>query len=187
MEDTVKNKALDETKFRKIKKTVNFWDSIYDFFHAIGIKINSVIVGLSNLIRWSKLIYKDRQYDYEYLYLILNHKLKLMEEFFNSSKTHVADAPLTYHQIRETREILERIINNNYSAEEMSSYEKKYGALELTFVPLENGNYQAKWNHDSPEQQSEYFDCIRRADQNRDNDRKQFFEHMSKSIVNWWD
>jgi hypothetical protein len=77
-------------------------------------KFYEVIQGLKNIINWLPVVFKDRQWDEEYLYKIIHHKLKLKEEFFRSENTYSAKANEVAYQIKEVKEALERLIKDDY-------------------------------------------------------------------------
>lgn len=53
----------------------------------IKIFFRNHFVGLSNLLKWFKAIYNDRDWDYEYAERIVYFKLKRMYNRFNSDKS----------------------------------------------------------------------------------------------------
>ena len=70
--------------------------------------------SIKNLIVWFPVIWKDRQWDQSYLYLIMIKKLELMEKFFNSDDCHIADWKLVRDEIRYAKEALIRLEKDNY-------------------------------------------------------------------------
>lgn len=70
--------------------------------------------GIRNLILWFPLIWKDQQWDRNYLYKIMIFKLRLMQDFFESNKTNVADADKLAEQIEDAKHALIRIEKDDY-------------------------------------------------------------------------
>jgi len=77
----------------------------------------AIIDGISNLIKWFPLIWKDRDFDHGYLYDILYFKLGEMQKFFESDNTWSADANEYAKQIKGCKELLYRIINESIQDE----------------------------------------------------------------------
>ena len=46
----------------------------------------SIKEGIPKLINWIPIIWKDRDWDYEFLLIILEHKITSMEKFYSSEK-----------------------------------------------------------------------------------------------------
>jgi hypothetical protein len=52
-------------------------------------KIKQLIGRIRNLIRWAPIIWKDRDWDYYFIYEILKHKLIFTEGFIREKGTHM--------------------------------------------------------------------------------------------------
>ena len=77
------------------------------------LSLYAIMDGISNLIKWFPLIWKDQDFDYGYLYDILYFKLGEMQKFFESGDTYSANADQYAEQIKECRRLLKRIINES--------------------------------------------------------------------------
>jgi hypothetical protein len=51
-------------------------------------KIKEFIRKIKNLIRWTPIIWKDRDWDYYFIYEILKHKLTFTEKFIREKGVH---------------------------------------------------------------------------------------------------
>lgn len=80
------------------------WFDDYLSFHAIR-------DGVRNLIKWFPVVWQDRDFDYGYLYTMLEFKLDNMQKFFESDYTYSMDAKEYGKQIKECKELLIRIHN----------------------------------------------------------------------------
>ncbi|MDD3123205.1 MAG: hypothetical protein PHC62_06830 [Candidatus Izemoplasmatales bacterium] len=76
---------------------------------------NSLKYGIKNILFWFPVIWKDRQFDHGYLYTILGKKLELMEAFFLSDDTNVANAKKYGKQIKIARILCNRLETEDYS------------------------------------------------------------------------
>ena len=116
--------------------------------------------GLENLIFWFKIIWKDREFDYYYFYIIMERKLEKMLKFYNSDDVHICEKSklVTIRQIKKTLNVLKRIIADDYLNDE---YDR------LSEI---NRNWAIKYVSDMEKQDMLYFTkCL---------------ERYSKS---WWD
>jgi hypothetical protein len=91
---------------------------MFDWYWVLKRKIKefniySITQGISNLIKWFPLIWKDRDFDQGYLYDMLYFKLNNMQKFFESGNTYSADAEEYGKQIKECRDLLYRIMNES--------------------------------------------------------------------------
>ena len=59
---------------------------ISSFLGSIIWKIKYKIRAAKNLARWHKIIWEDKQSDYSNLLIILEHKLKLQSEYWQSQE-----------------------------------------------------------------------------------------------------
>lgn len=83
---------------------------VFDFFY----KIRSFFRNIISTIRWLPVIWQDRQWDEYYLYKILEHKFKLMEDFFRYKGMHVG-AEREANQMKVCRLLLQRLMEENYT------------------------------------------------------------------------
>ena len=74
----------------------------------------NVTDGVKNLIKWAPVIWKDRDWDQAFLYEIMRHKLKLMEDYFYSDHTMCVDAKKRAEEIKTCRILLDRILKEEY-------------------------------------------------------------------------
>lgn len=67
-----------------------------------------------NLKDWIPIIVKDEHWDNAYLYEILYKKLELKEKFFRSDNSHIADWEVVADEIKQVREALKRLKEEDY-------------------------------------------------------------------------
>lgn len=68
-----------------------------------------IVRGVKNLIKWFPIIWKDRDFDRDYLYDIMYFKMSNMEEFFKYGRTYSVDAKIYGEQIGECKNLLKRV------------------------------------------------------------------------------
>jgi hypothetical protein len=134
--------------------------------------------GVTNLIRWVPVIWRDRDFDEHYLYVILHKKLENMENFFRSEYAYTACANETADQIEEAKDIVQRLIDDAYFTDlvehidttEMFSFDKS-GFKTITEHP----------------QYKEWSNACELSDKLRQDDKNRLFEIMRDKIDGWWD
>ena len=150
--------------------------------------INNIKQGVTNLIKYLPVIWNDRHWDGDYVYLLLHRKLELKEKFFRSGNTYTLDSDGTADEIKLAKEALNRLIEDDYLTEETKEYDEKYGHLDiLTFEKVEGKNY-SRLVEQRPEEAIKVFrDACDRSNKREDADRKFVFNYMRDRIEGWWD
>lgn len=73
--------------------------------------------GIINLIKWFPVIWKDRDYDYEFVYDLLIKKFDNMEKFYNGDKALSADSKEVAEEIKYAKDLLHKIKTHDYFEE----------------------------------------------------------------------
>ena len=76
--------------------------------------VKGIPTGITNLIKWSPIIWNDRDFDQAYMYEMLRFKLKNMEDFFYSDRTWCIGSERRAKEIKICRILLDRIIKEEY-------------------------------------------------------------------------
>lgn len=69
---------------RKIESIHLWWYHDGRYYHK------DFIQGVKNIWKWLPIIWKDRNYDYSYIYTILEHKLKLQSDYIGGRDIHTS-------------------------------------------------------------------------------------------------
>jgi hypothetical protein len=93
------------------------------------------IKGVKNLIRWFPVIWKDRDWDYRYIWDLNIQKLKFQSKYISKNDNHTRakrDAQIMMTCVR----LMEKIKDNDYEVEHQEYYNSN-----VTFIPkiLESG------------------------------------------------
>lgn len=144
--------------------------------------------GIQNLIKWFPIIWKDRQWDYHYLYIILHKKIELMEEFFESENVMAVNTKDTSEEMKLVKEALERLMNDDYLSKELIEYDVRYKDMDLYKSEKVEGEdyYRLVWT-DNEEQMKEFHDAGECADKKEIEDINFVFSSLNKYIQKWWD
>ena len=144
--------------------------------------------GVTNLIKYFHVVWNDRHWDGDYIYLLLHRKLELKEKFFRSDNTHTLNSDETADEIKLVKEALNRLIEDDYLTEETKEYDEKYGHLDiLIFKEAEGKNYSRRVETRPEEAVKVFREACDRANKREDTDRKFVFNYMIDHIEGWWD
>lgn len=139
-------------------------------------KIRNLKKGVSNLFRWLPIIWKDRDWDYEYLYEIIHKKLEHMDKYYRSNSTHIEEAIIVADEIKEAKDLLANKINAvhtdkiHYDKSDFFKLENK-----MMSVDKENKNYQ-NWIQE-----------MRKAEKQESDDMRKAFQIIGEKSERWWD
>lgn len=107
--------------------------------------------GVQNLITWFPIIWKDKQWDHDFMEQILIKKLTLMADYFEEGNTICKDAHLYAQKIRTVVRLLEKYSENYYEMEYTQYFKQdfhidKNGQVHLLPVEYDNlGQYFDKY------------------------------------------
>ena len=153
-------------------------------------KITHLVESTRNVFHWLPVIWKDNDWDYCYLEEILLFKLKNMEKFFKSDKTHVADAKEIAEEIPEVVALLERIREENYIPLVDPDFDNWINQS-CTFLSTknENGTFHKEfitpeWTEEERKHRQEIYN---KAENMNQADLAKAFGLIAKNIRKWWD
>lgn len=124
-----------------------------------------------NLKLWFPILISDEQWDFHYIYVVLHHKLKITEDFFRRGKTHSLNIIRHADEIKEVREALERLIEDDYMHPDANEY---YHKLKFEEINKQSNKEQLMiWFKEEE-------DAIKK-------DKDLVFNSLNKNINGWWD
>ena len=148
--------------------------------------------GIKNLIIWFPIIWNDRNYDPYYIYVILRKKLIEQEKFIRLHgyhANHLKDA----RDIKVAILLLDRIIKDEYHKNVFKHHDKKWGDIDIKFIPEGNmnkievirKNIRTKEDEEQEKKESKYL--YKKVDMMKKQDIEFLFDHLKKHIEAWWD
>jgi hypothetical protein len=163
-------------------------------FRKINDFFRSIKYGIENLINWFPVIWKDRDWDHWFLYMILKKKLSDMEEY-HRKYGHTVNAEKTADEMKTCVNLLDRLMKDEYHEMVFKKHDEKWGEPEFNWDECEReGCCELKIfrtnikDEKDKEQETKEF---RRLCEHEANLRKQdidyLFETMKKYIQSWWD
>ena len=149
----------------------------------------NLITGIKNIIKWFSVIWQDRNWDYTYLHILLLHKLRNMETFFRND-AYCMDANNRADDIKYAIELLQRIIDDNYTKEALEPFYDLYPDYEFKFKtePCPNNPGLRRLIDKDTEKQKELLKkCYENREKLRRDDINEFYRFLSDHIEEWWD
>jgi len=89
-------------------------EDIIDFLRGIKNKMKNIYLSIKSIFYWISVIKNDRWYDYTFLDILVQHKLKQMEDGFRN-KSDIYDAEIIANQLNDTIRDLDILINNSHN------------------------------------------------------------------------
>jgi hypothetical protein len=148
--------------------------------------------GIKNLIKWTPIVWKDRDYDYQSLLEMMKFKLENMEDFFRR-KGFAIDAEKRADEMKFCVELLDRLINDVHFDESFDDFHKKWGEGKVTFE--DEGEYSklyieysnVKTPEDLIEMRKDLLHSAEIEDAGRKSDMKKLFDTLNSKLLSWWD
>ena len=132
---------------------------------SINYKLKNFINSIIRVCSWIPIIWQDRDWDYIFLFIILNKKLSQMENFFH--KSHIAsDHEKIAREIGICVKITQKIIDDSYD--------------KLSNMDIEE---EKKILHNA----SKFKKYCKWEESMRKKDLKTLFDIMRENVRSWWD
>jgi len=140
---------MDFRKERKIGflEKISLWWKFEGQYYGQDIKI-----GITNLIKWFPIIWRDRNYDYSYIYAMLEFKLRNQAKFIADRNNHTR-AKRDSEIMILCANLIKKIDNGDYKLEYGDYHETKF-----EFIPIEDGKYFQLDTTELEENFQDYFD-----------------------------
>lgn len=119
-----------------MKDKINTW-----LWANIGWRIKNIYISLSNIIRWLPVLWKDRDWDDSFIFIILREKLKNQAEYIRKQDRHTL-AQYDAQRIMTCVRLIDKIIEESYESEYLEFYDS-----DIITTKLENSDlYQLDIN-----------------------------------------
>lgn len=163
-------------------------DKIEDFFRSIR-------QGIPNLIKWAPVIWRDKDWDQYFLYVILKFKLEQMEKL-HLEYGHTLNAEKYAGEMRTCILLLDRIIKDDYLMNALKPHEEKWGELEMSSKPLPNNPElfsvsftveKAVTKEEIDQENKARKRLYKHVDSLEKQDLDMLFKNIRKYVGGWWD
>lgn len=146
--------------------------------------MKGILNGLKNLRYWFPVIWKDRQWDYDFLLKLLLHKLERMEDYFIDG-----DDDCEIYELEECIGLIKKIRGAIFIDEALDQHKKKWGkALVIFNDPYFWGYWfeNATTYEENDLAYEDYQEARQRGDLQYWLAIKRMFDLMGDYILNWW-
>lgn len=166
----IKQKIIENRIF---KTDLNVWETIVDFlwYNRISIFLRHVGRFLKRLPKWIQVAWKQENWDYEYLYDLIELKLK---------ELYQAQLEDTWHVERETKRRALQIKCTLEHLDRFRNWTDYYEWPDPEFKELENGCYTVTYNDPEAEQKMDYVHKM------EEKHYKKFWYMLEKYHKGWW-
>ena len=169
--------------------------------------IPDFIKGIKNLIKWFPTIWKDRDYDHNYIFEILKYKLVSQRDYLVSHSYHESSKRES-EKINTCINLIDKIKDDYYNSEWSSYHKSSHEWLDILEGDYSNKGYKEMKTTLISENFDEYFakyklvylkfkksntNCskmdlaIKMAHENHKRCKKLLFSILENNIENWWD
>lgn len=148
-------------------------DNIQYYYKNIKYFINDIFYGIKNIITYAPLIYRDRDWDFSYIDIMLRFKLKRMSELLRIKDRHTTTQQHV-KQINFCIKLLDRLIADDYTHPEY---------LNHLDVIVTNGTFKSKRLY-TDEQFKKWMEWENHW---KSRDRRLLYKILDKHIEEWWD
>ena len=170
--------------------------SLSYFWKEIKYKVNGVRIGIRNLIKWTPIIWKDRDWDKHYILEVLLFKMKNQRDYMKSQGYQENSSRIL--PLEECIDLLEKVHNEweNYEEPAYKKHEEQWGKSEFYFIPSKEkpNSYEMKDRNEERYTEQEIkkkresfllYSNIARLKRNRDFEfaMSLFVKHFDE----WWD
>lgn len=160
----------------------------------IRIFFRDIQIGIKNLIIWGPVIWKDRQWDYWFIYEIFHKKLSLMEHHIRNYGYHVR-AEQDADNIKTCVLLLKRLKDDEYHENAFKQHYEKWGEPKFEWresdrpdlSELHISHDNVKTEEDKKRERKDFKIACEREDHLKQQDLDLLFNLMRKHIQTWWD
>lgn len=150
-------------------------------------KTKRFVRNIRRIIEYLPIIWRDRDFDYQYLLDLMQYKLERMFKFFKSNHAMSEDAKLLADDMLSVIEALDRLAKQDYCCDERAEIDRRFG--ETIF---RNGDgFTWELCKDNPELNQiahELFLGIRYEALRQEKDDFEFvFNTLRDKLQEWWD
>lgn len=164
-------------------------------FNKIESFYYNIKYGIKNLIIWFPYVWKDRNWDHYFIYVILKHKLHITEQYIRNHGhhiKHIQDAD----KIKICVNLLDRLVKDEYEENAFKKHDKKWGEAKFIFKDCVYDPELTELHIDYPRistpknkkaEKKEFNRAIKHSNKVQQQDLDMLFNNMRKYIQEWWD
>lgn len=154
-----------------------------------------VISWVIKSIQYSIFLWRDFDWDYSYIFNLLQYKLKRTRETILSNNL-ICDAEEIASQIEYAEDLIQKEIDNDFCKDLYEAHKKKWGKIKSLCSPSDNDSGSCRLditteNATTPElRRIERSECRKihdKSEEARQKNLDELFTHLRNCIEHWWD
>jgi len=164
----------------------------YAFLQLFIKKFKRIKTSLRNLMYWFPIIWKDRDWDFYYIYMILRAKLIKTRQYMVLHSVTVTDERIK--PITKCIDIINKLLEDDVIKEKFEEFFTKYGDIKLSFEKTDSGLYRVNIGYDKltsdkeiKEADEEFKTLIKAEEEEKVRLINKLFSIMADNIQRWWD
>lgn len=167
---------------------------IYFLYRTVWLGLVSAFHNTMRIIEWLPILWRDRDWDYAHILMILSYKLSRVRKCIASSGLAVSNKRVA-RQIAYAEFLIERILADNYCSEDLEQHQLKWGSycrrkkwtngqsIGNAFHIRQNATTFQKWQQQISEERAIY----QKQAQSKEKDWNRLFKHLRTYLEHWWD
>lgn len=157
--------------------------------------IRDICAGIYYVFKWLPVIWKDRQWDYVFILIILRHKLKMMRDFFNEDAIYVG-ADKDAKDMDLCIKLMNRLIEDDYLMNLFKYHDEKWGELRTHSIQVPDKPDMYKLEFEVPNVKTESDKRKEEVQRNflykqeykqKQQDLELLTKMINKHLFYWWD
>jgi len=143
--------------------------------------------GIYNLIRWFPVIWKLRDFEAHYLYILIYKHLDHVESSFKKQNHIVKVNSEEYiNQIKTAKNLAKKLFEGDYLDIALKPVEEKYGKAKLRFEDVDSGKFKKMIFDETKEEANARYEAYKLADDIEAQDKELLFKYLREYIAFWW-
>lgn len=153
----------------------------------IGMRLRNIKVGVSNLIKWFPIIWKDRDWDSVFLMVMLEKKLYNMSEL-HREHGHAENSEKIAGDLLELSELAGTISQEDYEERAFKGKEHLLNQIEVIFEDIKGSNMKRAVTYGlTDEEMGEFMRLAQYEETLLQYDIERLFNAMGRDLRTWWD
>lgn len=151
-------------------------------------EIRNLPYNIKNIFGWSRVLWNNFDWDYDFLFEILEYKLKKMKKYFEASRFLDEDGyNKTVSEISISLDACSNLLGDKYKNEIYEKFYDKYPIVSLEEWIDKQGRKVHGMKPMAVEEKKEFRKTYNLVDKTSKELRHQLFDNMRDSIEGWWD
>lgn len=145
--------------------------------------IRSIPRKIKKIIQYIPILWKDEDWDWEYILTLLIYKLKRTRLCILNNEI-IESYQIVHDEILEVEKLFEKVIEDNYYSDEIQKLHEKWGELDILNI-MKYSN--VKNEEDEKRCSNEFSKVYKKQQEGSLQDLKKAFELVNEKIRGWWD